>query len=119
MWQQISSEVGSGSGGFPTALVVLATNVVILVGLFVRQGRQGQQVEQINKAVNHQSVDEDGNEKPTLIQRMVTVEKRTEEMAEETSRHRDWVETAFASFANHVGLSLPRRDDPDHVPSKS
>jgi hypothetical protein len=84
-------------------LGVFITNVVVLVGLFYRQGKQGRSVDQINRAVNHQSDDQ-----PTLIERVVTVERRTEEIAEDTREHREWEYGVFSAIASHVGLKLPK-----------
>lgn len=115
MWAQAAGEAAGSGGGwaFAAAVVALITNVVILAGLYVRQGRQGRSVEQINRAVNHQEPGES-----TLIERVVTVERRTEEIARDTVDHRKWEHRVFGAIANHIGLTLPHREDDDvyHLP---
>jgi hypothetical protein len=102
----ILAAISDGTWAF---LGVLITNGVILVGLFRRVGRQGQSMEMINRAVNHQ---EPGAS--TLIDRVITVERRTEEIARETAEHRRWQDRMFTALAHHVGMTLPRHDDDSH-----
>ena len=98
--------VAAISEGTWAFLGVLVTNMVVLVGLFLRVSKQSKSVEQINRAVNHQSEDA-----PTLIERVVKVESRTEELAWETSKHRQWQARVFTALARHVGMALPPCDD--------
>ena len=86
-------------------LGVLATQIVVLVALFVRQGRNSQSLDQINTAVNHQVEGE-----PTLVQRVVNVEHAVAS----AQLHRGWERDAFRKLASHVGCILPpypHRDD--------
>lgn len=83
-------------------LGVLITNIVVLVGLFLRQGKQGKSINEVNLAVNHQVKDA-----PTLIQRVIVVESRVEDFQKETVVHRDWERQVFAALARHVGFDLP------------
>lgn len=85
-----------------TFLGVLITNVVILVGLFVRQGKQGTKVEQINRAVNHQPAGS-----PTLVDRVGAVEKLAADLASDTAVHRDWERQVFIAIADEIGVKLP------------
>ena len=98
--------VAAISEGTWAFLGVLVTNMVVLVGLFLRVNKQAKSVEQINRAVNHQ-----GDEAPTLIERVVRVEARTEELAVETVKHRQWQARVFTALARHVGMTLPPCDD--------
>lgn len=83
-------------------LSVFVTQAVILTGLFVRQGRQGVSVAEINRAVNHQPKDA-----PTLVERVGVLEGRTEELATHGRAHRDWEHQALNALAFHVGCVLP------------
>jgi hypothetical protein len=93
--------VTEGMWGFFAAVV---TNAVILIGLYVRQGKQRTVLDQVNRAVNHQP---EGS--PTLVERVVAVEERTEQLATETVAHRAWEHRVFAALAHHVGFNLPQR----------
>ena len=92
--------VAISEGGWAFA-GVLVTNMVVLVGLFRRVGKQAASVEQINRAVNHQGVGES-----TLIQRVVIVERRTEEIAAEATKYRQWEHQVLTGIARHVGFAI-------------
>jgi hypothetical protein len=105
----IVAAISEGTWAF---LGVLTTQIVVLVALFVRQGRNATSLEQINTAVNHQGKDE-----PTLVQRVVNVEQAVAS----AGVHRSWEKQAFTTLAHHVGCTLPpypHHDDPtegDHL----
>ena len=86
---------------------VVVTNLVILVGMFRRQGKQGKTIDDVNRAVNHQP----GNA-PTLINRVMAVEATVDNFKIETQEHRDWEHRVFAALAHHVGFHLPARKVP-------
>jgi len=90
-------------GVFTTAS---ATIVVALITLLVRQGKATGTIEEISRAVNHQAA-----EAPTLVERVIGIEKRTEVIELETHRHRTWEHQVFSAIAHHVGFDLPERDD--------
>lgn len=74
---------------------VLVVNLFAVVVLFIRQGRIGVKVDQVNTAVNHQPV---GSR--TLVQRIASIEI-------DTAAHRLWEHAAFSMLAKQVGCKLP------------
>jgi hypothetical protein len=76
-------------------LGIAITQLVIFAALFVRSGRTGREVSQINRAVNHQP---DGS--PTLVERVGRIE-------DETIAHRRWEHEAFSAIATEIGVTLP------------
>lgn len=72
--------------------------VFAFLALFVRQGRNGASIDQINTAVNHQVEGE-----PTLVQRVANVEHAVTT----AGLHRAWEKSAFTTLAHHVGCVLP------------
>ena len=79
-------------------LGVLVTQVVLLTALFVRQGRNKEGIDQINRAVNHSDPGDD-----TLVQRV----KNVEQAVKTAQAHRGWERDAFMKIAHHVGCILP------------
>lgn len=84
---------------------VVVTNLVIVVGMFRRQGKQTVSINEVNRAVNHQAFSS-----PTLIERVIAVEATVDDFKEETVAHRDWEHRVFAALAHHVGFLLPHRE---------
>jgi len=71
-----------------------------LIGTFVQGHRNRRDIKQISHSVNHIGPDE-----PTLIQRVVRLERRGQ-------RHAKWEADAFGLIAEQLGVRLP--DPPDH-----
>jgi hypothetical protein len=106
----IFAGISEGTWAF---LGVLLTNAVILIGLFVRQGRIASGVRDVNRAVNHQPEDH-----PTLIQRVASLEKASRI----GGRHREWEHEALRVISIEIGCVLPDYpdeclDDPDSTSS--
>lgn len=87
---------------FGVIVTSMASVLVALIAVLVRQGKMRVSVEQINRAVNHQ-----GDDKPTLVERVIGIEERTEVLEVETVNHRKWERLAFTALARHVGCELP------------
>jgi hypothetical protein len=93
------------------AIIALIANAAMLGALLIRQGGAKKSLDQINLAVNHSK-----KGSPTLVQRVTTIEERTEQFEQDTTKHRDWEHRVFASLAAHVGFALPpfpHKSDPD------
>lgn len=73
-----------------------------VVALLVQQGRTLRQTKQINRAVNHQPSDA-----PTLVERVGSIEARTEVIEEQHVLHRQWEQEAFSAIAHQIGTTLP------------
>lgn len=102
--------VAAISEGTWAFLGVLVTQIVLLCTLLIRQGKARQSIEQINTAVNHQGKDDAGNDRPTLIHRMIDVE----EAVKVAQTHRSWEKEAFIKIAHHVGCILPPYPHHEH-----
>lgn len=85
-------------GFFGVFVTAFASIVLALMTVLRRQVRMSTAVAEINRAVNHQPTDG-----PTLVERVISVERRQEE----ASAHRLWEVTAFSHLAHHVGCVLP------------
>jgi hypothetical protein len=63
----VLAAISEGTWAF---LGVLVANIVLLIGLFYRQGAMRQGIDRIDTAVNHQAEGE-----PTLVERVANVER--------------------------------------------
>lgn len=92
---------------FGVFVTSVSSIIVALIAVLVRQGRMRISVDAINRAVNHQ-----GDDEPTLIERIIAVEKVTHHGL----LHRDWERKSLTTLAHHVGARLdpyPVDDDTD------
>jgi len=91
--------MSDGAWGLAGVVVVQLAGIL---ALFVNSRRTRIDVKAINRAVNHQPEDA-----PTLVERVGSIEVRTEAIEVTTAVHRDWEHQAFSAIARQLGTTLP------------
>ena len=74
---------------------IIVSLVVFLAGIIAQRNRRD--IKMINRAVNHQGADQ-----PTLIQRVILLEKNQ-------TIHTTWTADALVAVAGQIGVQLPPR----------